>query len=215
MYLVVTYANRHFVTGRNRLESSCRKLGQSIVCYGDNNDFARHDDFPYYFKVDALLTAARQAEILLWADSSVFATGKGCLTPIFDHIKREGYWLQNNGSTNAMWCNDTSLAAFGFNRDEADKQCQIDAACYGVAPGHSTGKIILDELVRHKDLFRGARDNLRRSESLDIRCLGHRHDQSVLSLIAAKHRLNTPWPDAHMWYQWGLNPEYLLNLDHQ
>ena len=215
MRLVVTYADGSFVAGRNRLVDSCRRVGQPIVCYGDDDNFTPHSDFPYYFKVDALLAASRQAEILMWADSSVFATEKGSLIPIFEHIEREGYWLQQNGCTNAEWCNDASLAGFGFSRDEAGKQCQVDAACYGIAPRHPTGRLILDELVSHQALFRGSWDNDRRSESPDARCRGHRHDQSVLSLIAAKYHLSIPLPEAHGWYRWGLDPNYLLNLDHK
>lgn len=212
--LVVTYADGRFAAGGKRLADSCRRLGQPIVCYGEGDGFTSHVGFPYYFKVDALLAASRLAELLIWADASVLATGDGPLTPIFEHIGREGYWLQNNGCTNAEWCSDASLADFGFARDEAGGQCQVDAACYGIAPGHPAGRLILDDLVGHRELFRGSRNNDRQTESRDSRCLGHRHDQSVLSLIAAKYHLDTPWPDAHMWYRWGRNPGYLLNLDH-
>ena len=220
MNLVVTYATGRFIVGRNRLVDSCRKLGQSIVCYDNEAGFTRHSDFPYYFKVDALLAASKhaevlkQAKILIWADASVFATGKGSLTPIFEYIEREGYWLQKNGCNNAEWCNDASLDGFSFTRKEASNQCQVDAACYGIAPDHPTGKLILDELVSHQKLFKGAWTNDQRTESLDHRCQGHRHDQSVLSLIAAKHQLNILGSEEHRWYRWGINPDYLLNLDH-
>jgi hypothetical protein len=213
-YLVVTYANGHFLRGQERLVASCLSLGQPIVCYGDDDRFTQHRDFPYYFKVDALLAASQKADGLLWADSSVFATGKGSLAPLFEHIEREGYYLGNNGCNNAVWCNDVSLAAFGVTRDEAEKQCQVDAACYGLSPCHPTGRLILDELIAHRDLFKGSRTNDLKTESQDARCEGHRHDQSVLSLIAIKHHLNTPWPDKHMWYRWGKHPGYLLNLEH-
>jgi hypothetical protein len=212
-YLIVNYANGRFLRGRDRLVATCLPLGHSIVCYGDEDLFTSHKDSPYYFKIDALLKASQRADILLWADSSIFATGKGPLNPIFEHVEREGYYLQKNGWNNAQWCNDTSLFTFGFTRDEAEKQDQVNAACYGISPRHPTGKLILDELVHHRDMFKGAWSNDHETESHDVHCLGHRHDQSVLSLIAAKHHLTVHSPSEHMWFTWGRNPDYLLNLE--
>lgn len=211
--LIVNYADGGFIPGQIRLTRTCSALGHTVVCYGKKDGFTPHGDYPYYFKVDALVAASRKASVLLWADASVWATGKGSLDPIFERIESEGYYLSNNGFRNHEWCNDASLAAFGYTRDDAEKQCQVAGGIYGINVNHPTGKLILAELIKHKPLFKGSPTNDRKTESQDCRCKGHRHDQSVLSLIAAKYSLRTPWPDEQKGWYYGTNPDYLLNIN--
>jgi hypothetical protein len=52
------------------------------------------------------------------------------------------------------------------------------------------GKAIFDEWFLNVDLFKGSWNNDNLTESQDARCLGSRHDQSILSLIVAKMGLD-------------------------
>lgn len=210
---MVNYATGGFVKGQERLVASCRALGQDVACYGVEDRFTPHSEIPYFFKCQALLEAAKRALVLLWADASVFASGGGPLEPVFEYIEREGYYLQNQGWNNAQWCHDRALAAFGYTRDEAETQCQVLGGFWGVSLLHPTGRLLLEELVKHSDLFKGEWSNTRKTESLDARCLGHRHDQSVMSLLAAKHGLKTPWPEEHYWCHYDRNSQYLFNIE--
>src|SRR5271157_758657 len=201
--LIVSYADGKYVPGQRRLIASCETLGLPIRCYGESHRFTPQSDFPYYFKIDCLLDAAQQASTLLWADSSVLATGKGSANPIFDHIEQHGYLLECEDWTNAQWCNDASLQAFGFTRDEATRQRQVRGFFWGVSMHHPTGKLLIDEMIAYKPFFKGRHVNVDGSESQDPRCLGHRHDQSILTLLVAKHGLAVPYWNEHPWCFYG------------
>jgi hypothetical protein len=213
--LIVNYATGGFVRGQERLVASCLPLNQPVACYGIANSFLSHTLFPYGFKVEAMRKASldHNASTLLWCDASVYATGKGSLAPVFEHIERDGYYLQNQGWNNAQWCHDKALEAFGFTRDEAEKQCQVLGGFWGVSLSHKMGRFLLSEIERHQYLFFGAWNNNARTESADSRCLGHRHDQSVMSLLAAKHQLKTFLPEDNGWCQYGRNPQFLFNIE--
>jgi len=197
--LVVNYATGGFVHGQRRLVATCKSIGLEVECYGARDKFSPHEEAPYFFKYEAILAASKKASVLLWADATVYASGAKSADPIFEHIEREGYYLQNQGWNNAQWCNDRSLAAFGFTRDEAETQCQVLGGFFGISLDHSMGRMILDKVIAHKHLFPGGWNNNSKTESEDLRCLGHRHDQSVLSLIAAEHHLKTPVCEDNGW----------------
>ena len=213
--LIINYADGVYAQDQPRLVKSCEALGLPIKCYGSRDRFTPHSVFPYYFKVDCLLDAAKYASILLWVDSAVVATGSGSVEPIFEHIEHYGYLLEKEDLFNSQYCNDASLRAFGFTRDEASKQHQVRGFFWGVDLLHPTGRFIIDELVRCKPLFKGRHTNEIRSESQDSRCLGHRHDQSVLSLLAAKRQLHLPYWYEHNWCHYGQNLDYVFNELHR
>jgi len=209
--LVVNYASGGFVRGQERLLRSCQTINQDVACYGAQDGLTDHSQVPYYFKIDALTRASRLCRLLLWLDSSIVATGRP-LDPIFEHVRREGYLLTWQGWDNAQWCNDRSLASFGYTRDQAKLQKQVRGGFYGLNLDHPTGRLILEELVAHRDDFCGQWSNRHLTESADPRCLGHRHDQSILSLIAARHSLFIMDHDAEPWCCYDQNPSYLLNI---
>jgi hypothetical protein len=213
--LAVSYASDRYLAGQTRLLLSLEKL--SIPCHafyeqksGQSGKFTPHSEIPYYFKAEIMAKTARYAETILWCDASIFATGAS-LDPIFQHIERHGYLLPWGGFKNSEWCNDRSLRAFGFTRDQAESQRHIMGALYGVRTDHPLGKLILEEHLRHRDLFCGQHDNLTKSESSDPRCHGHRHDQSVLSLIAYEHDLEISDCPAS-WIHYGEDPSAILNI---
>lgn len=212
--LVVSYASGRYLMGQTRLLLSMEKLG--ITCHafyeqrsGQSGRYTPHSDVPYYFKAEMMCEAAKLADIILWCDASVVAVHD--LGPLFDHIETHGYLLPWSGWKNSEWCNDRSLSAFNFTRDQADHQDHVMGAVYGFQTNHPAGRLLLEEHLRHRDLFRGMRDNLSRSESSDQRCHGHRHDQSVLSLIAHAHGLEIyRFPGS--WIYYGVDPGALINI---
>jgi hypothetical protein len=209
--LVVNYATSGYLRGQERLRSSCESIGQAIACYGPRDNFTPHADWPYYFKIDSFRRASERHHLLLWVDASIVTTGQS-LEPIFDYLASEGCLLTWQGWNNAQWCNDGSLASFGFTRDEAERQWQVRGGFLGLNLQHPAGKLLLEETARHRDDFRGRWENRDKTESQDPRCMGHRHDQSVFSLVAARHHLKILRYDEHKWCCYDPNPQYLLNI---
>ena len=217
---IVNFADGRYIAGQKRLYESITKIPdhKNITCFcaGPHISmpcrvFTDHRKVPYFFKVESLIYASSYSNLLLWLDASLYATG-GSLHPIFDYIERQGYLLEWGGWNNAQWCNDASLAGFGFTRDEAEKQRHVRSGMFGISLVHAKGRQLLESLVRYKLFFCGARENRFKSESLDPRCFGHRQDQSVLSLIAARHGYEVI-DEVPGWFCYGTNRSWLLNID--
>ena len=68
-----------------------------------------------------------------------------------------------------------------------------------------------EEFSGHVGLFGGSRTNEGLTESNDSRCKGHRHDQSVISLIAAKHALDVLDVGKLGWFSFGESAVHILN----
>lgn len=208
--LVVNFATDAYLPVQERLRASCERVGQEVACYRPGPGFTPHSETPYFFKVESLRRASSASDLLLWLDASIVLTGKP-LDTVFEHVSREGYAMIHHGWNNAQWCNDRSLASFGFTRDQAERQQHISCLFLGLNLKHPLGRLILDEAERHRGDFTGQWDNSRRTESQDPRCLGHRHDQSVFSLVAARHGLDVHRSDDPPWCCYGPDPGYLLN----
>ncbi len=147
------------------------------------------------------------ADIVIWLDASVRAIRS--IQPLIDHIAEHGYYLAPNGFTIGEWSNDKTLAHFGYTRDEALllPECAsgivgLDlrspnmpmaamlwrwASEYSYFPGHHSNSMAADKKHHYKNVG---------WVSDDPRCSGHRHDQTVLSLLAHQLGLTNwvPWP---------------------
>lgn len=186
---IVTFGNSAwYPQGVARLKQSCEKFG--IDCMGFTDypiGCPTHSEIPYAFKVHCMEYAFRTCDRVLWLDSSAWLLHDP--TPIFDHIEKHGYLiLHNHGQFNGWWCNDRQLGAFGYSRDEAMTQPHAVGGMVGFDKISTSW--LFNEWADNIDLFKGAWDNAKHTESHDDRCRGSRHDQSVLSLLVAKNNLD-------------------------
>jgi hypothetical protein len=171
--------------GIARLRASCEKVGAPYKLFSHYpKAVPTHQQLPYAFKLYMIQLASHETPIVLWLDSSCWLQCDP--QPIFDHIKKNGYIIFDGGWSNAQWCNDRQLEAFGFTRDEATKQKHCIGGIVGLDMESKIGKAIFDRWFVNIDLFKGSWNNDHLTESQDARCLGSRHDQSVLSLIVAE-----------------------------
>ena len=140
---------------------------------------------PYGFKPfcvkRALDTGYNQ---VLWLDTSVRSIGP--IWPVFDAISDDGYFLVYGGGNAGLWSSDACLASFGMSREESLAVKEIGGAVLGFDYHHPNGKLLFDEYLAHIQDFKGSWDNERGQVSVDPRVRGHRHDQTVLSMIAHK-----------------------------
>lgn len=175
-----------FVRGTTRLLKSVRSYGFPVLTWtnGYPPGSPTHQEQPYAFKCYAM-KAARDAgyRYVLWWDSAIVAVKSP--QPFFDAIKRDGYYFRENGWNCGQWMTDRSLEIMGLSRDEALKMPDFVGACIGVDFEHSQAVTWFEEWFKHAmtGAFQGPTTNVGNCCSCDPRCLGHRHDQVVGSVI--------------------------------
>jgi hypothetical protein len=210
---VVTFADGagNYAKAMMRLELSLKQIGFDGL-YAGYNDYAhigspRHkgisEAVPYAFKPYSIKKFSERARYILWCDSVVYATKK--IDAVFEHIQREGYLLFNNlGFSLSEYTSDACLNKFGIDRNEGYSIPMVMAACMGIDMEHPIGKEFF------KQYFEAANDgvsyhgdwvNNDLQVSQDMRCHGHRHDQSVASCIAHNLGMNlTPYHETYFAY---------------
>jgi len=149
-----------------------------------------HEQRPYAFKSRALVAAAETIDLLLWCDAAVVPIRS--MAPLWKRIEQDGYWVMNNGWKNDAW---TATEAYEIlfpgmplaKARQANKEIpHVCAAAFGVNVKHPIGQMLLSDYFRLCDTeaIRGPWKN-----TPDTRCgppgvLGHRHDQTILSIVA-------------------------------
>ena len=211
MSIVVNYADGAYRKLQERLSTKCQGIHQECLLFDSSHGFTSHGVVPYAFKVDAMRRAFDLSDTVLWVDAPVYPSGLSGMEPIFDYIRRKGYLFKDSGFRNSIWCNDRSLAAFGFTRDEAEGQRHVETCLLGLCISHPMGRLVWEEFSGNTDLFRGGWTNIGGNESSDSRCQGHRHDQSVVSLIVAGHHLDVEDVSSLGWFKFGVSPVHILN----
>lgn len=190
---IINFAKGHwYPRGQARLLQSLRDTGYEGDVFHWNDERALsvppHEMMPYAFKIGAFNHVAdlgyRQ---ILWCDAAVFAIKP--VTPIFDHIEREGHVFFHSGFNCAQWTSDACIAACGITRDDAEKMPMYMACCMGLNLDNPRSADFLKRLTeRALDgvSLPGAWRNEGHEVSHDPRCQGHRHDQSIGSILAAQ-----------------------------
>ena len=187
-HCIVSFGNiGWYPQGLVRLKESCDRFNIDCMTFTDYPiGCPTHRELPYAFKLHCMDYAFRKYDKVLWVDASGWLTQDP--KPIFDHLDKEGYFIMNNhGQFNGWWCNDAQLYSFRYTRDQAMLQPHAVGGLIGF--DKISSKWIFDEWVDNIHLFKGLWTNDKHTESYDDRCKGSRHDQSVISLIAAKHGL--------------------------
>ena len=200
---IVTFANNEerYIKGLERQKQSIKAVNFD----GDHLAFTTyeeigspsHEDVPYAFKAYAIKKAIELGyDLILWVDSPVYAIKP--LDKIFDHIEKEGYLLFDNiGFTIGDFTSDKCLDLMGMTRDEAFSKQMIMACVMGLNvkktfPLYAFFNYL--ELAKDQGHYEGDWNNNNLQVSSDPRVKGHRHDQSVMSILAAQHELKLTHP---------------------
>lgn len=175
-------------------------------------EWTPHTEVPYRFKAHALRSV--DTELILWLDSSILPLRS--LEPLWEHIEQQGYFLPANpGMMNGDW---TAIEAYEYlfpdvPLHEALEQNRTVPHCSSAAFGFNLASEIgvnaFNEFCRLADTraFCGPWANANgpdrhRYEVEYLKVLyptapcgdatirGHRHDQTSLSLIAARLGMN-------------------------
>jgi hypothetical protein len=153
-----------------------------------------HQQSPYAFKYFALEHARTNKHRLgWWLDSSLVMVGSH--DRIFQHARAHGIYLSRFRSyTVGQYTSDEALDKLKLSRDEAMTIPMVDANTILLDFNHPAANQLLQTMLDFAvtpGLFAGPWTNEHNAISSDLRVLGHRHDQSVLSVVAHRMKLET------------------------
>jgi hypothetical protein len=210
-------------TGDGRYPLQLARLRRSIEASGFTGELAfwppgsmpdgcpPQNESPFAFKPFVFADAARNGvDLALWLDASAVVVRP--LDELFAEIEAQGYLLFANGRHRVgAWASDLALAELDVGRDEAMGMPEVNAAAIGLDLGHPVARRFLAtwlEEARKGVAFRGVAEPIRSGAdyfdvkwnhrgrvSSDPRVRGHRHDQTVAGIIAAREglRLTARW----------------------
>jgi hypothetical protein len=160
-----------------------------------------HDCQPYAFKVHACLEAVRMGYTrLLWVDSVCwFTRGPG---DFLRFVMERGHYLMYGGDTAGQWCSDKVMAQIGYTREELLRIPLVGGSVYALDLTNAKTLAFFESWAEwcRKGFFAGFAINdqadvlaVRRGlghrptgfVSTDARVLGHKHDETAASVIAA------------------------------
>jgi hypothetical protein len=173
-----------------------------------------HKDANYVFKAHAVNRT--KGDLMLWCDAANWAVKD--LEPIWQAIEEDGYVFFQHGHKIGTWTNDLTLQHFGWSRGQAMQREMLSSGIWGVDRSRSVGYTLWEHFYGYRNLFHGAWNNTDGSESPDPRCKGHRHDQSILSILAWEYgcrlrfgqetyayvRANEPVPETAIFHARGM-----------
>jgi len=183
-----------FADGTGMYQLRMKRLEQSLIGNFDGDflgftsyeeiDCEPHSEIPYKFK-PAAISKARDLgyDIVIWCDSPVYA--KQSVNPFVKYLKNNHYaFFDNIGYSVGDYTNDKTLKHFDVSREQAFHIPMIMACCMGFNFMHPLINKVFDQYRDlANDLYPGEWNNDDLTESSDMRCKGHRHDQSVMSLV--------------------------------
>ena len=187
---IVSFANErgNYLQAQQRLKDSLIGFTDAdfIAIKGEDSINApKHSKNPYAFKLYAIEQAIdRGYTSVLYLDTSAYAVSN--IDAIFDIIERDGYFMEEAGHYAGTWTNDRALEYFEIDRDEAMKIPMYSAGFTGLDFSNDIAVKFFNLWGKSmvNGCFKGQWDNRGLTESVDIRCEGHRHDMSCASIIA-------------------------------
>lgn len=187
--VVVSYADGRYTNVVNKLIRSIQLYNPGLdVCVFQNPQeigSPPHYENPYAFKVYAIQKARDMGyTTIIWCDSCLRAVRS--LESLIKDINQSGVYFQKDGWPCGQWSNDRALEYFEVTRDQAMNISSI-YACF-MAFNFKTD-VANEFFVKWKracqmGIFIGRWKNDDKTESQDIRCTGHRHDQTCAELLA-------------------------------
>ena len=176
-----------YLKGYERLAASLQNVCPGEVDLLSYEGGPDHATSPYGFKAHALRDAERKGyDVAIWCDSN--AHFKKHPHPILARAIDRGYWICTLGWNVGQWCTDAALPKLDLTREQAWDVDMVCAAVYALRFSSPLAQGVLEYLEGHEDALHGPWTNENGIASPTEGVLGHRHDQTVLSVAA--HRLN-------------------------
>jgi hypothetical protein len=189
-HCIVNFANGYFKKGQDRLVKSLQENNYQgdIICFNEYEQVGScsHQEVPYQFKVYAIEKARQMGyDIILYCDASLFAVQD--VMPVINYIIKNGHLMELCGFNAGQYCSDNCLNEFGIARDDAFDIQLFSAGFTGLNLQNKLSQLFFERwlyFASKKTTFMGDWNNNQKQCSQDVRCLGHRHDQSVASILS-------------------------------
>jgi hypothetical protein len=191
--IIVNYSssNNWYTRGQERIKIEMPKYGYDgeFKFFKDTlpKGSPSHIKSPYGFKVYAIQEGLDSGHNLVWwMDSSIYPVKD--ISRAVNLCLEQGYLFEDSGHNIGNWTNDRTLDYFGISRDEAMGIPMYSAGFTALNFNFNICNQFFNDWKKSCELgyFKGDWSNNKNSESLDPRCLGHRHDMSCASIIAYK-----------------------------
>jgi|JI9StandDraft_1071089.scaffolds.fasta_scaffold18965_4 hypothetical protein len=177
----------HYLKGQSRLMTSLTNVNyQGVTISFDTWPDPNFDQTnPYTIKAAAFhhILKLNHPRYLVWMDSSAVVLREP--TPLFERIRKRGYYLASSGYSAAQTCTDIQLGVAGYTRTQAESIPDTATGCIGIDTKNSIAMKFLKTWIEWAKLghFSGSRLH-DINDSSDPRFLFGRQDQSAATLIA-------------------------------
>lgn len=175
--------------GIDRLLNSLFETGYSgdFIFHTDEypQNCPTHQENPYAFKAYAFQNGLNHGyRKILWVDASFWAVKNPDV--IFDRLDNEKYLFCDSGWATGQWCSDYVMNNLWKNRDDLMKYPMLSAGCMAFDFNRPVCKEFFNlyKLYCDKGYFKGSWTNKNKEVSNDERVLGHRHDQTIASIVS-------------------------------
>ena len=205
---IVNYANGGwYIKGQERLKKSLEDFNYKgdILLFTDPKEIncKTHQENPYSFKPYAIKKAKDMGYTnVTWVDASFYAVKE--INFIDEHLEKFGYGFQESGWNVSQWTNDKCLELFKEEREPLFEAKMISSGFMSFNFNFEICNTALNMFLESADngSFIGKWNNKDQTESLDSRVLGHRHDQSAISIIINKLKLKISDNDTFFCYNY-------------
>lgn len=150
------------------------------------SDWPTHAVSPYSFKAASVQRAIDCGYTsVCWMDSRCIV--RKPMDRLWEIADEHGALIFRDGWRNDEWCTDECFTLCGTPKEEYAASTHVLAGCFILNLDHPRTKMFWGEyraLARDGAAFRGP---VTIDPARKVKPYGHRHDQSVMSLLAAKH----------------------------
>jgi hypothetical protein len=200
-HCIVNFSDHKFKKGQDRLKESLIQYGYQgdVLLFSEYSQIGSksHQEVPYQFKVYAIEKARSLGyDIVLYCDASIYAISD--VMPVINHIISKGHLMEYCGFSAGQFSTDSCLNEMGLTRDEAMNVQLHSAGFTGLNFNNPLTNDFFNawyECAKKETTFIGDWNNKNKQCSNDERCLGHRHDQTVASIIADKLQMERIEPN--------------------
>jgi hypothetical protein len=210
---------KYMLAGKRQAES-LQAINFPMENYFQFRNFAEinspeHTEIPYAFKPYAINEIKKRGfEIIIWMDSPVYCIKS--IDKFIEYININGFiFFDNLGYTIGDYTSDECLNNYSIRRDESFKHPMIMACLMGFNFKNHLATKLFNEYFKATQTYgnyEGDWTNESNQVSKDNRVKGHRHDQSVMSIILAKEKIKPLHPHSTFFAYFG-NPGHLPHAE--
>ncbi len=188
--IVVNFATVEYVSRQRRLKRSL--IGRSSLLFNQYNQIGspKHQESPYEFKIHSIEKGFLQDDIVLWVDASMWLVGD--LRKVENHIKTDGYFMEEAGAWVGHWTNEFTRDYFNLTEEELKVPGGMFMFSAGFLGLNKQNPIAMEWFRQWKDAalagcFKGTWED-------------HRHDMTCGSIIAQRMGLKFHAGGKHLAY---------------